>query len=75
MVGFSGVLGIGQAEDQKMIKDKLIDGNKIVSRFRRKSVKMIRNAGSKYDGYSISPNFITLGVQINKQRFFNELSN
>ena len=26
MVGFSGTLGIGQVEDQKMIKDKLIDG-------------------------------------------------
>ena len=29
MVGFSGILGIGQAEDQKMIKDKLIDGKKL----------------------------------------------
>ena len=26
MVGFSGILGAGQAEDQKMIKNKLIDG-------------------------------------------------
>ena len=26
MVGFSGILDIGQVEDQKMIKDKLIDG-------------------------------------------------
>ena len=38
-----------------MIKDKLIDGKKIVSRFRDKLVKMIRNAGSKYDDNSISP--------------------
>ena len=29
MVGFSGILGTGQAEDQKMIKDKLIDGKKL----------------------------------------------
>ena len=29
MVGFSGILGIGQAEDQTMIKDKLIDGGKL----------------------------------------------
>ena len=29
MVGFSGILGIGQAEDQKMIKDKLTDGGKL----------------------------------------------
>ena len=28
---------------------------KIVSRFRDKLVKMIRNTGSKYDHYSISP--------------------
>ena len=26
MDGFSGILGTGQAEDQKMMKDKLIDG-------------------------------------------------
>ena len=26
MVGFSGILGTGQVDDQKMIKDKLIDG-------------------------------------------------
>ena len=29
MVGFSGILGTGQVEDQKMIKDKLIDGKKL----------------------------------------------
>ena len=29
MVGFSGILGIGQAEDQKMIKGKLTDGKKL----------------------------------------------
>ena len=28
IVGFSGILGICQVEDQKMIKDKLIDGKK-----------------------------------------------
>ena len=54
MVGFSGVLGTGQVEDRKMIKDKLIDGKKIVSRFRGKLVKMIRDARSKFDDYSIS---------------------
>ena len=26
MVGFSGILGISQVEDQKIIKDKLVDG-------------------------------------------------
>ena len=29
MAGFSGILGTGQAEDQKMIKGKLIDGKKL----------------------------------------------
>ena len=29
MVGFCGILGIDQVEDQKMIKDKLIDGRKM----------------------------------------------
>ena len=28
MVSFSGILGTGQVEDQKMIKDKLTDGKK-----------------------------------------------
>ena len=38
-----------------MIKDKLIDGKKIVIRFRSKLVKMIRDASSKFDDCSISP--------------------
>ena len=29
MAGFSGILGTDQVEDQKMIKDKLIDGKKL----------------------------------------------
>ena len=29
IVGFSGILGIGEVEDQNMIKDKLIDGKKL----------------------------------------------
>ena len=49
MVGFSGILDTGQVEDQKMMKDKLIDRKKIVSRFRGKLVKVIKDAGSKYD--------------------------
>ena len=36
MVAFSGILGTGQAQDQNMIKDKLIDRKKIVSRFKGK---------------------------------------
>ena len=55
MVGFSGILGIGYIENRNMMKDKLIDGKKIMSRFRGKLVKMIKDAGSNFDDYSISP--------------------
>ena len=37
------------------MKSKLIDGKKIVSRLRGKLVKVIKNTGSKFDDYSISP--------------------
>ena len=30
MAGFRGILDIGYVEDQKMIKDKLIDGKKLL---------------------------------------------
>ena len=55
MVCFSGLLGTWQVGDQKVIKDKLIYGKTFLSRFRGKLVKMIRDAGSKFDHYSISP--------------------
>ena len=42
-----------QVKDRKMIKDKL--WKQIVSRFRAKLVKMIRDAGSKFNDYSIMP--------------------
>ena len=29
MVGFSGILGTGQIEDQKMMKDKSVDEKKL----------------------------------------------
>ena len=41
MVDFIGVLDIGKEEDLKMIKDKSIDGKKIVSRFKGILIKMI----------------------------------
>ena len=48
MVGFSGILGTGQVEDCKMVKDKLRDGKNC------EYVKMIRDIGTKFDDYSIS---------------------
>ena len=60
-----------------MIKDKLTDGKKIVSRFRGKLVKMIKNSGSKYDAYSISPKIRQIllhwGYELTKKDF--KLSN
>ena len=37
-----------------MTKDKLID-EKLASRFKDKLVKMIKDANSRFDDYSISP--------------------
>ena len=52
---------------------------KIVSRFRGKLVKMIRDAGSKFDDYSISPKIRQIllhwGYELTEKDFFNELSN
>ena len=48
--GFSGIINSGWVEDQKMMKDKLIDG-KNESRFRGTLVKMIKDASSKFDDY------------------------
>ena len=51
---------------------------KIVSRFRGKLVKMIRDAGSKFDDYSISPKvrqiLLHWGYELTEV-FFNELPN
>ena len=52
---------------------------KIVNRFRGKLVKMIKNSGSKFDDYSISPKIRQIllhwGYELTKKDFFNELSN
>ena len=52
---------------------------KTVSRFRGKLVNMIRDAGSKFDTYSISPKirYILLywGYELTEKDFFNKLTN
>ena len=62
-----------------MIKDKLIDGKKIVSRFRGKLVKMIKNSGGKYDDYSISLKIRQIllhwGYELTGEDFFNKSTN
>ena len=55
MVDFSGIFDIGQAED---LLDDEIQINKwkgIVSRFKGKLVKMVKDVNSRFDDYSISP--------------------
>ena len=43
MVAFSDILEIGQTEDQMTTRDKLLDERDIVSRFKGKLVKMIKD--------------------------------
>ena len=52
MAGFSGILVTGKIlqDDERQINR----WRKIVSRFRGKLVKMIIDAGTKFDDYSIS---------------------
>ena len=50
-----------------------------MSRFRGKLVKMIKNSGSEYDDYSISPKIRQIllywGYELTEKDFSNELSN
>ena len=79
IVGFGGILGTGQVEDRKMMKGKLIDGKKIVSRFRSKLVKMIKDVGSKFNDYSILPKIRQIllhwGYELTEKYFFIDLKN
>ena len=74
MGGFSGTSGTGWVEDQKMMRDKLID-----KRFRDKLVKMIKDAGGKYDDYSISSKIRQIllhwGYELTEKDFFTDLTN
>ena len=78
MVGFNGILHTGWVEDQKMIKD-INRWKKIVSRFKGKLVKMIKDAGSKFDDYSISPKIRQIllhwGYELTEKDFFINLTN
>ena len=62
-----------------MIKDKLIDRKKIVGRFRGKLVKKIKDAGSKFDDYSISPKLTQIllhwSYELNEKYFCINLTN
>ena len=62
-------------DDERQINRR----KKIVSRFRGKLVKMIRDAGGKLDDYSISPKIRQIllhwGYELTEKYFFNELTN
>ena len=66
----------------KRLKDdkrKINRWKKIVSRFRSKLVKMIRDTGSKFDDYSILRKIRQIllhwGYELTEEDFFNELTN
>ena len=52
---------------------------KNVSRFRGKLVKMIKDAGSRFDDYSVSPKIRLIllhwGYELTEKYFFSELTN
>ena len=62
-------------EDKRQINR----GKGIISRFRGKLVKMIKDAGSKYDDYSISPKIrqalLHWGYELTEKDFFTNLTN
>ena len=78
MVGFSGILGTGQkrSKDDKRQIDRW---KNIMSRFKGKLVEMIRDAGSKFDDYSILPKIRQILLhwcyELTEEEFYNELSN
>ena len=78
MVGFSGILGTGYVEDWKMIIGKLMDGKKLWVGL-GELVKMIRDAGSKFNDYSVSPKtkqiLLHWSCKLTEEDFFNELTN
>ena len=79
MVGFSGVLGPGLGRRSEDNERQINRSKKIMSRFRGKLVKMIRDAGSKSNDYSISPKIRQIllhwGYELTEKDFFNELTN
>ena len=74
MVGFSCILVISQDGERKINRWK-----RIVSRFRRRFVKMINDARSKYDDYSVSPKIRQIllhwGYELTKKDVFIDLIN
>ena len=66
MVGFSGILGTGQVEDQKIIKGKLIDGKKLWIGLGVVVSLMI---------IQFRPKLLHWGSELTEEDFFKELPN
>ena len=68
-------LGRRSEDDERQINRR----KKIVSRFRCKLVKMIKDVGNKFDDYSISLNIRQIllhwGYGLTEKDFFNKLTN
>ena len=68
-------LGRRSQDDERQINR----WNKTVSKFRCKLVKMIKDAGSKVDNYSISPKikqiFLHSGYEVTEKHFFIDWTN
>ena len=68
-------LGRKLKDDERQINRR----KKIVSRFRGKLVKIIKNTGSKFNDHSISPKIrqilLHLGNELTELDFCNELTN
>ena len=68
-------LGRRSKDDKRQINK----WKKIVSRFRGKLVKMIKDAGGKFNDYSISPKIRQIlfhwGHELTEEDFFNEMTN
>ena len=78
MVGFSGILGTGYVQRSEDDERQINRWKKIVSRFRGKLVKMIKDAGSKLDDYSISSKIRQIllhwGYELIEKDFFIDLT-
>ena len=76
---FQWYFGYWLGRRSNMIKGKLTNEKKNVSRFRGKSVKMIKDAGIKFDIYSILPNIRQIllhwGHELTEKVFFINLTN
>ena len=77
-VGFNGTFRCWLARKSKDDERQINRWKRIISRFRSKLVKMIKDADSKYDDYSISTKITILlhwGYELTEKDFFIDSTN